>query len=557
MEERTAANRPQTEIHYSKTRIAGMALYWTWVFLMFSSIQPYAFLDEKRSALYLGLLISLLSSAVMLTFLAMESKGPDGLRDNKPVLYGSVLAMTLGTLVTPFCSTASATGMLILGIGAVMTGSGSGALLVAWAQGQAPLGGRATLCELSLAFLTAFVFSLILALCPSVLAIIACAAIPGASLWLLLRVPVPQFRPKGSSASEASDASAEAGQMGVPKEEGAFPPVKLSRETKCLFAKGLAGAALIGFLQGFFDVFTGFSTFNADDSFGIFLFVAGVAGFALLAATVWKFPRDSIFLAYRITMLLLCLGFLAVPFLNGTTLGISSVIFAGYNCFCVVLLSVGADISRSFRINRSRCVAIAFAVLYAGEALGEASSHGLQSLITGVPNLGLITLVAVSLLFVSNLFLFTEVDLIKIGIGEVDLTVTNPRTLRAGASQPPSDSDAHDTPGQDLANCTAPGQTAPSHFDPAAALAEQYHLSPRESEVLPLLLEGRTISRIQEMLFISQGTVSTHIRHIYQKTGSANRQELIDLSLEIAERASDGNGDLRPGEGRGANNKVS
>ena len=51
--------------------------------------------------------------------------------------------------------------------------------------------------------------------------------------------------------------------------------------------------------------------------------------------------------------------------------------------------------------------------------------------------------------------------------------------------------------------------------------------------VLPLLLEGRTIQRIQETLFISAGTVSTHIRHIYQKTGSDNRQELIDLSQRI------------------------
>ncbi len=534
MEQRTTVDHPQAEIHYSKTRIMGMALYWAWVFLMFSSIQPYAFLDEKRSALYLGLLISLLSSAVMLAFLALESKGQEGLRDNKPVLYGSVLAMTLGSLVTPFCSTGAATGMLILGIGAVMTGSGSGAMLVAWAGAQAPLGGRATLCELSLAFLAAFALSLALALCPAILAIIACAVLPGASLWLLLKVPAPRFRPKNSPAPTAP------GDSGTGETEGdsprtmqeAFPPVKLSRETKLLFAKGLAGAALIGFLQGFFDVFTGFTTFNADDSFGIFLFVAGLVGFALLAAVVWKFPRDSMFLAYRITMLLMCLGFLVVPFISGTLLGISSIIFAGYNCFCVVLLSVGADISRSFRINRSRCAAVSFAVLYIGEALGELSSHGLQSLITGVPNLGVITLVAVSLLFISNLFLFTEVDLIKIGIGEVDLAVTNPRSLRDNA--PASAAEPKGT-GQ-------PSQDAPGRFDPAAAIAERFRLSPRESEVLPLLLEGRTISRMQETLFISQGTVSTHIRHIYQKTGSANRQELIDLSLRIAEEAEGAGG---------------
>ena len=70
--------------------------------------------------------------------------------------------------------------------------------------------------------------------------------------------------------------------------------------------------------------------------------------------------------------------------------------------------------------------------------------------------------------------------------------------------------------------------------DPCALIAERFALSPRETDVLPLLLEGRTISRIQETLFISAGTVSTHIRHIYQKTGVDNRQELIDLAHETA-----------------------
>ena len=62
----------------------------------------------------------------------------------------------------------------------------------------------------------------------------------------------------------------------------------------------------------------------------------------------------------------------------------------------------------------------------------------------------------------------------------------------------------------------------------------RFALSPRETDMLPLLLEGRTISRIQETLFISAGMVSTHIRHIYQKTGVDNRQELIDLAHETA-----------------------
>lgn len=309
-----------------------------------------------------------------------------------------------------------------------------------------------------------------------------------------------------------------------------------------VFTKGLVGAALFGTLEGFFDVFTGFSLFNVGDDYGVYLFITGAAGFALMSVVVRRFPRDSIFYAYRITLLLLCLGFLTVPFL-GDTLAMSSIIFAGYTCFNVVLLAVCADVARSFRINRSRAAALSFALLYLGEAVGEGVSHGLQSIIEGVPNLGLITLVAVSLLFIGSLFLFSEVDLIKVGIGEVDLAVTNPRMLRSdteSSTLSAQNTPAQNTPAQNIPahNSTPPSPTVTT-LDPAIIIAERFHLSPRESEVLPLLLEGRTISRMMEALFISQGTVSTHIRHIYQKTGSANRQELIDLSLRILEEEAE------------------
>ena len=48
-------------------------------------------------------------------------------------------------------------------------------------------------------------------------------------------------------------------------------------------------------------------------------------------------------------------------------------------------------------------------------------------------------------------------------------------------------------------------------------------LSPREIEVLRLLASGKSNQEIAEALFISRNTVSTHVRNILPKTGSANR----------------------------------
>jgi len=60
-------------------------------------------------------------------------------------------------------------------------------------------------------------------------------------------------------------------------------------------------------------------------------------------------------------------------------------------------------------------------------------------------------------------------------------------------------------------------------------IGDHYGLSPREKEVFTLLASGRSAARIQEELMISEGTVNTHCRHVYQKLGVHTQQELIDL----------------------------
>ena len=62
-----------------------------------------------------------------------------------------------------------------------------------------------------------------------------------------------------------------------------------------------------------------------------------------------------------------------------------------------------------------------------------------------------------------------------------------------------------------------------------ASIASDFCLSKREAQVLPLVLRGRTSSRIAEELGISKSTVDTHLRHIYSKCDVSGRQGLIDL----------------------------
>jgi DNA-binding CsgD family transcriptional regulator len=64
---------------------------------------------------------------------------------------------------------------------------------------------------------------------------------------------------------------------------------------------------------------------------------------------------------------------------------------------------------------------------------------------------------------------------------------------------------------------------------PDEALSLKYGLTKREAEILPLLMQFMSYKEIGAALFISPGTVRSHLIHIYQKTGVRGRLELARL----------------------------
>jgi DNA-binding CsgD family transcriptional regulator len=65
----------------------------------------------------------------------------------------------------------------------------------------------------------------------------------------------------------------------------------------------------------------------------------------------------------------------------------------------------------------------------------------------------------------------------------------------------------------------------------------EHEVSPREREILQLLLKGKSNREIEEALFISMGTVKNHVYSIFQKIGVKNRAQLITLFKNL--RSSD------------------
>jgi DNA-binding NarL/FixJ family response regulator len=57
--------------------------------------------------------------------------------------------------------------------------------------------------------------------------------------------------------------------------------------------------------------------------------------------------------------------------------------------------------------------------------------------------------------------------------------------------------------------------------------AARFHITPRELQVLALLLDGAKLDEIGRQLHITSSTVQDHIKNMVEKTESRNRTELI------------------------------
>ena len=79
-------------------------------------------------------------------------------------------------------------------------------------------------------------------------------------------------------------------------------------------------------------------------------------------------------------------------------------------------------------------------------------------------------------------------------------------------------------------------------FDPAVAQvvfqackqspALGHDLTPRERQVLALLIDGKRNKDIAEQLTLSMGTVRVYVSNILTKLGASNRTEAVSLALQ-------------------------
>jgi DNA-binding CsgD family transcriptional regulator len=112
----------------------------------------------------------------------------------------------------------------------------------------------------------------------------------------------------------------------------------------------------------------------------------------------------------------------------------------------------------------------------------------------------------------------------------VALALLTPTRLRTQSPSPEAtDFFATDSNSPDSIMPSDHEHTGRAFNDKVERFSQKHKLSARETEVISLLLRGRSGPRIAEMLFVTSGTIKTHLKHIYSKLGASGRQDVMEM----------------------------
>lgn len=221
---------------------------------------------------------------------------------------------------------------------------------------------------------------------------------------------------------------------------------------------------------------------------------------ALSAYLVKRARPESPALAHKPSVACMALALLFFPFATGKANVLClACAFAGFGCFMVFFAIVLGNMAQKLNTSPIETYARGFLILTGGMLFGEIIAQGAKLLYSqNMEYVGILSLIGMFVLLASE---WQFIDAAK---------MANETSAMGGT-------DPHENQSQENA------------FD-IRKFAEQYGLSPREQDVLKLLIKGRSVPFICDELFLAKSTVATHVKHIYKKIGiTQGRQELIDV----------------------------
>lgn len=251
----------------------------------------------------------------------------------------------------------------------------------------------------------------------------------------------------------------------------------------------------------------------------------------VLGSTFGSLKTFNILRFYRVLFPALATILLLLPiFGNRLSLLVSSLVYLGYTVSFVLMLPTCMTLARQ---DGTHPLAV-FGIFMGGINLVSAIATGFAMLLYQVNYFGTATLTVGILLALYVLAMTYSVAMNTWRRREQE------GKTRAYPDRAPSGSERWDTDrelprdmvddargfAEALEDATQP--TADGNRTPSMAIAEEYLLTERETDVLLLLARGRDVPTIAKQLFISENTVRTHTKNIYVKLDVHSKQGLLD-----------------------------
>lgn len=471
----------------------GLSFWWAWVWLTFFS--PVLFSDSSLADSAYRLSVVAVAAGCLVAALLFKRWGD--LSTNALTILTAGL-FTAGTLFIIIWGGISAP--LAFALGSVLTGLASGVLMVLWGCYLCTLESRASTLCIAANFLVAACLYFIVNGIPSYLAVIVLVLAPALSAVCLIvasknadrLVGIDKVQPLGTDPQATAASRSKHGVRRVFSDSMSW--------------RTLAGIAGFAFSSGFVISLASFEGGIADFELAGSLQVLGNAAAAVLVLVVVSLLsiRFDLHSVCRVVLPLMAVGFLVLTTFEGPlgTAGLF-IAFLGSGLFELVVWSAFARRAHEFPRGAAMLFGIGQGVKLMGWAAGSLAVTAVEPVLSQSQS---ILFVVVLLVVAATVFL-----------GERAFRSDEPLSGMAGSS------------GFDAKRPDSAGATVD---DGVARLAEDFHFTPRETEVCLLLAKGRSVPYIEQELHISHSTAVTHTRHIYEKAGVHDRQELIDLVEE-------------------------
>lgn len=459
-----------------------LALNGTWVMGAFQSVGIFAFADHGESVLDAVYLVSITVLSLTLLLVGYFEHGAGRLLARRGTFWVSAACTVLATLAMPLGGLPSPEGSLFVAGTGVLSGVASALFLMYFGMALSRVSLREATAAVAIGQIASpllFSFSLVLSP-PPALAFTALLPVGAAvALWAAIR----RIR--------------EAAQISV---------IELAdehRQVSRLVFRIVLCVALVGFAHELMR--TLYIQMDIASAGGAaYALVQALAGAAVVIGAI--LIALAMMSVKTLSMPRLCYGGITLFLMVGVLLGPAPLLWASLtsivpyavnqaanSCFGLFMWIMTAVLCQRFSATRVRT----FALIRAGWALGPLAGLllGRFALLVG----GLTPATVYACMLVAVLAVFVAMG-----------AVFNERVLMETMD-------------------ILPLERRERFQDKCRLIIERYGLSEREGEIMIMFAKGRNLAYIQDELFISKSTVSTHRQHIYKKLGIHSQQELLDL----------------------------